>query len=102
MTQRKCVKKKCHCKIGLQSIARKNEMWEHAPDDLTLVPSSSPKEENSFTSNSLVLMNLGDKFGKKILEAKKIATANANDAHGVLKLDTSPETIQALIRFTSD
>ena len=102
-TQRKCVKKKCVCKFSLTNIARKDLPWAQlmGSQDIILMPSSTSQVENGYTSNSLVLMNLGDKFGKKILEAKKGATSS-NLPIGVLKLDISPETIQSLIRFASE
>ena len=102
-TQRKCVKKKCECKFSLTKIARKASPWAQlmGSQDIILMPSSTSQVENGYTSNSLVLMNLGDKFGKKILEAKKKAT-RTNLPIGVLKLDISPETIQSLISFASE
>ena len=101
--QRQCVNKKCACKFNLAKIARKDCPWAQlvGSQDFILMPSSTSQVENGYTSNSLVLMNLGDKFGKKILEAKKKATST-NLHKGVLKLDISPETIQSLISFASE
>ena len=59
------------------------------------MPPNIPRVENGYTANSLVTMNLRDEFGKRILEAKQIATTS-NLPYGVLQLDM---TIQALIRF---
>ena len=100
---RKCVKKKCTCKFDLAKLARKDLPWAQlmGSQDITLMPSSTTLEENGSTANSLVLMNLGHKFGKEILAAKQIATAS-NSPHGVLTLDISLETIQALVRFASE
>ena len=101
--QRQCVNKKCACKFNLAKIARKDLPWAQlmGSQDFILMPSGTSQVENGYTSNSLVLMNLGDKFGKKILEAKKCATSS-NLPIGVLKLDISSETIQSLIRFASE
>ena len=101
---RKCVEKKCTCKFDLSKIARKDLPWAQlmGSQDITLRPSSiTTQEENGFTANSLVLMNLGDKFGRKIVESKQSATAS-NEPLGVLTLDISPEAIQALVRFASE
>ena len=100
---RKCIKKKCTCKFDLAKIAQKDLPWAQltGSQDITLMPSSTAQEEGGCNCNSLVLMNLGDKFGKEILEAKQIATAS-NSPHGVLTLDISQETIQALVRFASE
>ena len=100
----KCVKKKCTCKFDLAKIARKDLPWAQlmGSQDITIRPSSiTTQEENGFTANSLVLMNLGDKFGKKIVESKQRATAS-NEPLGVLTLDISLEAIQALVRFASE
>ena len=64
-------------------------------NDITLLPSSTMNEEDGCPSNSLVLLSLGNKFGEQILEAKA-------SAHGVLEVDISLETIQALVRFASE
>ena len=72
--QRQCVNKKCACKFNLAKIARKDLPWAQlvGSQDFILMPSSTSQVENGYTSNSLVLMNLGDKLGKKIVEAKDI------------------------------
>ena len=100
---RNCVKKKCACKFDLAKLARKDLPWAQliGSQDIILMPSSTTQEEDGCNCNSLVLMNLGDKFGKEILEAKQIATAS-NSPHGVLTLDISLETIQVLVRFASE
>ena len=102
-TQRKCVKKKCVCKFSLAKIARKNLPWAQltGSQDIILMSSSKTQLQNEVTSNSLVLMSLGDKLGKKIIESKQIATTS-NLPHGVLTLDISQEAIQALVRFASE
>ena len=102
-TQRKCVKKKCVCKFSLAKIARKNLPWAQltGSQDIILMSSSKTQLQNEVTSNSLVLMSLGDKLGKKIIESKQIANTS-NLPHGVLTLDISQETIQALVRFASE
>ena len=101
--QRHCAKKKCVCKFNLTKIARKDLPWAQlvGSQDILLQPSNTHLVENEYLANSLVLMNLGDKFGKKILEAKKKAAAS-NLPNGVLKLGISPETIQSLVRFASE
>ena len=102
--ERKCGKKNCACKFDLAKLARKDLPWAQlmGSQDITLRPSSiTTQEENGSTANSLVLMNLGDKFGKKIVESKQKATAS-NEPLGVLTLDISLETIQALVRFASE
>ena len=76
---RECVKKNCACKLDLAKLARKDLPWAQlmGSQDITLRPSSiTTQEENGSTANSLVLMNLGDKFGKKIVESKQRATAS--------------------------
>ena len=100
---RKCIKKKCTCKFDLAKLARKDLPWAQlmGSQDITLMPSSTAQEEDGCNCNSLVLMNLGDKFGNAILEAKQIAT-DSNSPRGVLTLDISLETIQALVRFASE
>ena len=100
---RNCVKKKCACKFDLAKLARKDLPWAQliGSQDIILMPSSTTQEEDGCNCNSLVLMNLGDKFGKKIVESKQRATAS-NEPLGVLTLDISLETIQALVRFASE
>ena len=101
--KRQCVNKKCGCKFSLAKIARKDLLWAQlmGSQDIILMSSSTSQAEKGYISNSLVLMNLGDKFGKKILEAKKKAT-RSNLPQTVLKLDISAETIQSLIQFASE
>ena len=89
--QRQCAKEKWAGKFNLAKIARKDLPWAQfeGSQDILLMPSSTSQVENGYICNSLVLMNLGDKFGKKIVEAKQIPTA-LNEPLGVLTLRHLP------------
>ena len=100
----KCQYKNCACKFSLEKIARNDLSWAQleGSQDIILKPSNTPQVQNEVTSsNSLVLMSLGDKLGEMVMEAKEKA-ATSNLPQGVLELDTSHETIQALVRFASE
>ena len=99
-----CQYKNCACKFSLEMIARKDLSWAQleGSQDIILMPSNTPQVQNEVTSsNSLVLMSLGDELGQMIMEAKEKA-ATSNLPQGVLELDTSHETIKALVRFASE